>query len=150
MIDSQADNGVIVLGPGEGRAYDCGAVQAVFKADEGETASRYSVSEWWVEANHMGAHPHSHDANEELFFVIQGTMTFQVAGEDVQSPAGTFIRIPAGVMHGFENRSSERAGVLNVFIPGGFEARMPAIAGWYAANPQSPLVAENERAGSRD
>lgn len=141
MNDPRTDTDVIVLGPGEGRAYDCGAVQAVFKADGAESGSRYSVSEWWVEPGHMGAHPHRHEGNEELFFVIQGTMTFQVDGRDVESPAGTFIRIPAGVMHGFENRSSERAGVLNVFIPGGFEAQMPAIVDWYAAHPRGPLPA---------
>jgi len=33
----------------------------------------------------------------------------------------------------FENRTTERAGALNVFIPGGFEAHMPEIVAWYAA-----------------
>ena len=33
-----------------------------------------------------------------------------------------FLRIPAGVMHDFENRGAERASAFNVFIPGGFEA----------------------------
>lgn len=33
--------------------------------------------------------------------------------------------------HDFLNRTGERAGVLNVFMPGGFEERMPEIVGWY-------------------
>lgn len=36
----------IVLRPGEGRAYGMGRMSAVFKADDAETASRYSISGW--------------------------------------------------------------------------------------------------------
>jgi mannose-6-phosphate isomerase-like protein (cupin superfamily) len=129
-------NSVIMLGPGEGRRYACGPhLHALFKADDDETGSRYSVSEWWVEPQRNGADAHSHEANEELFYVLAGTMTFQVGDDVVDAPAGTFLRIPAGVMHGFRNRTDERAGVLNVFIPGGFEGRMPEIVAWYEANP---------------
>jgi hypothetical protein len=41
-------------------------------------------------------------------------------------------RIPAGVTHTFENRNRSRAGALNVFLPGGFEATMPAKVAWFA------------------
>ncbi len=129
------EDDVIFLGAGEGRSYACGPMRAIFKADGAETGSRYSVSEWWVEPNRIGVGPHSHDANEELFHVLQGTMTFQVADRFIDAPAGSFLRIPAGVVHGFENRTAERAGVLNVFMPGGFEARMPDVVAWFAAHP---------------
>ncbi len=42
------------------------------------------------------------------------------------------MRIPAGVTHDFRNRSAERAGLFNVFIPGGFERNMPMIVDWFA------------------
>ena len=45
--------------------------------------------------------------------------------------ARCFVRIPAGVMHDFRNRSDAPARLLNVFIPGGFERQMPAIADWF-------------------
>ena len=44
----------IVLAPGQGRAYPMGRISAVFKADEEETQSRYSVSEWWLEPRTQG------------------------------------------------------------------------------------------------
>ena len=136
MTDASAPpEGVIFLGPREGRAYPCGPMQAVFKADGPETGARYSVSEWWVEPNRVGVGPHSHEANEELFYVVEGTMTFRVGDREVDAPAGSFLRIPAGVVHGFENRTPERAGVLNVFIPGGFEEKMPGIVAWFAEHP---------------
>lgn len=127
--------GVIVLHPGEGRRYPCGPMQAAFLADGDETGSRYSVSIWWVDPRKPGPGAHSHEENEELFFVIEGTMTFLVGDRYVDAPAGTFLRIPARVAHDFENRTDQRAGALNVFIPGGFEQNMDAIVEWFRAHP---------------
>ncbi len=127
--------GVIHLLPGEGRTYLLGAMTAVFKADEAETGARYSVSEWWLEAGSKGPGAHLHEANDEIFHVVGGTASI-LAGEDwLEAPKGTFIRIPAGTMHDFENRSAGHAGLLNVFIPGGFERNMPKIVDWFRNNP---------------
>ena len=128
--------GVILLPPGEGRHYPCGPMHALFLADGAESGDRYSVSIWWVEPGKPGPGAHAHEANEELFYVIEGTMAFRVGDAWVDAPAGTFLRIPAGVTHDFENRTAARAGSLNVFIPGGFEANMPAIVEWVRAHPQ--------------
>ncbi len=127
---------ILILGPDEGRSHSCGPMRALFRADGEETGSRYSVSEWWVEPHRIGAGPHSHEANEELFYVLEGTMTFRLAERVVDAPAGSFLRIPPGVLHGFENRTATRAGVLNVFIPGGFEEQMPGIVAWFAEHPE--------------
>lgn len=124
-------DGVLLLGPGEGRSYDCGSMRAIFRADGGETGDRYSVSEWWMQPRSEGVHPHVHEENDEIFFVLAGRVTFHVGGAEMEVGEGGFLRVPAGVAHGFRNPRDAPAGVLNVFIPGGFEARMPAIAEWY-------------------
>ena len=118
---------VIFLPAGAGRSYDAGPMHAVFKADGAETGDRYCVSEWWLEAGQPGPGAHSHEANEELFCVLEGTMSFLVGTEWIEAPRGSFLRVPAGTRHDFENRGEARAGVLNVVIPGGFEAMMPRI-----------------------
>ncbi|GAB1343161.1 cupin domain-containing protein [Gemmatimonas sp.] len=125
--------GVLLVPPGAGRHYPCGPMHSEFLADGEESGNRYCVSLWWVDANQPGPGAHSHEANDELFYVVGGTLTFLVGDQYVDASAGTFLRIPAGVMHDFENRTEERAGALNVFIPGGFEAQMPEIVAWYAA-----------------
>jgi mannose-6-phosphate isomerase-like protein (cupin superfamily) len=113
----------LVLAPGAGRAYEIGPMRGVFKADGPETGDRYCVSEWFVEPRESGPGPHRHEANEELFLVTEGTMWFLVGEDWIEAPRGTFLRVPAGVTHDFENRSDERAAAFNVFIPGGgFEA----------------------------
>jgi mannose-6-phosphate isomerase-like protein (cupin superfamily) len=121
----------LVLTPGKGRRYPLGRMEAVFMADGKETNDSYCASTWHVEANSTGPGPHKHDANEEVFFVIEGTMTFLVGDEHVEAPCGTFLRIPCGMMHDFENRTNKRAGVFNMFLPGGFETMMPAIVAWF-------------------
>lgn len=120
----------IVLPPGAGRTYDLGPMRGVFKADGNETGDRYCVSEWSVEPGEQGPGAHSHEANDELFLVTRGTMRFLVGGDWVDAPAGTFLRIPAGTVHDFENRGDEPATAFNVFIPGGFEA---PFRDWYEA-----------------
>ena len=73
----------------------------------------------------------------EIFYVVEGTMRFLVDEEWLDAPRGSFLRIPAGVTHDFENRSGSRAGALNLFMPGGFEATMPAIVDWFATTNDS-------------
>jgi hypothetical protein len=58
-------------------------------------------------------------------------MSFLAGERWIDAPRGSFLRIPAGTMHTFANRGSERAGALNVFIPGGFEPLMPSIVSYY-------------------
>ena len=123
--------GVLLVRPGGGRKYPCGPMEAHFLADGPESDDRYSVSIWYVAAGGAGPGPHSHEANEELFLVVEGTIMFQVGNQHVHAPTGTFLRVPAGVIHDFYNTSDQRAGVFNVFIPGGFERSMPSIVDWF-------------------
>jgi mannose-6-phosphate isomerase-like protein (cupin superfamily) len=124
----------IILAPGEGRAYPMGRISAVFKADGVESASCYSVSEWWLEPHTQGPGAHSH-AEDDIFYVIEGTMSVLVGEAWTQASRGAFVLVPGGITHDFENRGDVRAGVLNLSIPGSFEPHMPGIAQWFAEHP---------------
>jgi quercetin dioxygenase-like cupin family protein len=124
----------IVRLPGEGRNYPMGRIQAVFKADNAESGKAYSISEWWLDPNTKGPGAHHHP-EDDIFFVIEGTMSLLVEERWIDAPRGSFILVPGGVVHDFENRSDARAGVLNISTPGGFEDSMPMIAEWWAKNP---------------
>jgi len=130
----------LILGPGEGRSYPMGRISALFKADGLETQSLYSISEWWLEPNTTGPGAHSH-AEDDVFFVIEGTMSFLIGDEWKDAPRGSFILVPGGVTHDFENRGTVRAGALNLSIPGEFEPHMPGIAAWFKENPPQNAVA---------
>lgn len=128
------DRQPVFLLPDEGRRYAMGRIQAVFKADNDETGNRASISEWWLEANTKGPGAHAHD-EDDLFYVIEGTMSFLLGERWITAPRGSFVLAPAGMVHDFENRSDSRAGVLNISLPGGFEGNMPAIAKWFLQHP---------------
>jgi len=134
VLDSSAERTGVFLPPGKGRSYPMGRISAVFKADGDETQSRYSISEWWLEPRTQGPGPHAH-AEDDVFYVIEGTMSILVEDRWIDAPRGSFILVPGGLLHDFENRSPERAGILNVSIPGDFETEMPAIARWFAEHP---------------
>lgn len=123
-----------ILAAGEGRHYAMGRLSAVFKADGAETAGRYSVSEWWLEPNTTGPGPHSHP-EDEVFYVLEGTMHVLIGEQWHGADAGSCLVIPGGTIHDFQNRSRGRAGLLNVFTPGAFEPRMPSIVEWFRTNP---------------
>jgi mannose-6-phosphate isomerase-like protein (cupin superfamily) len=130
----------VILGPGEGRAYSMGRIGAVFKADGTETDSRYSISEWWLEPHTQGPGAHSHP-EDDIFYVIEGTMSVLVGDQWTHADKGSFVLVPGGVTHDFENRSAARAGVLNLSIPGAFEPHMPAIVQWFAEHPAKDVGA---------
>lgn len=123
----------VVLEPGEGRAYPMGRITSVFKADDAETAQRYSFSEWWVEPHTKGPGAHAHP-EDDVFYVLAGTMSFLVGDRWIDASAGSFVLVPGGMTHDFENRGDARAGVLN-FFPGVFEPAMPSIAAYFAEHP---------------
>ena len=119
----------VVLAPGEGRSYPMGRLSVVFKADGTETAGGYSISEWWLDPHTRGHGAHSHPP-DDVFLVLEGTLSFLVGDEWVDAPAGSFILVPGGVTHTFENRGDVRAGVLNISAAD-LEERMPRMADWF-------------------
>lgn len=111
-----------------------GPLSASFKADGDETGNRYSISEWWLEPHTAGPGAHDHE-NDDVFYVLEGTVSILVDDQWIDASRGAFVLIPGGMTHDFENRSDARAGFLNVSVPGGFEPNMPAIVDWFAKNP---------------
>ena len=122
------------LPPGGGRSYPMGRISSRFLADGAETEERYSISEWWLEPHTKGPGAHSHD-EDDIFYVIEGTMSILLGDRWVDAPPGSFVLVPGGMTHDFENRTAERAGVLNVSVPGCFEQKMPDIVRWFAEHP---------------
>ena len=60
-------------------------------------------------------------------------MSFFVGGAWIDAPKGSLVIAPGGTAHDFENRTAERAGALNLSVPGDFEPQMGGIAEWFRA-----------------
>ncbi len=111
-----------------------GGMRATFKADGAESANLYNVSEWWLDPHTVGPDAHSHD-EDDVFYVIEGTMDFLVDEEWIEAPRGSFVLVPGGVTHTFKNSHDQPAGALNIGAPGGFEAMMPSIVEYFEEHP---------------
>jgi mannose-6-phosphate isomerase-like protein (cupin superfamily) len=127
MEEAGAVRNPIIVPPEQGRVYEMGPMRAIFKADCDESADRYSVSEWWLEPRTRGPGVHSH-SDDHVYYVISGTLSVRVNDDWSQATGGTYVVIPGGTPHDFENRGSVRSGFISFTSPGGFEARMADIA----------------------
>ncbi len=133
---------------GAGRAYTMGPLHAVFEADGDETRRQYSISEWWLEPYTRGPGVHQHD-QDDVFFVIEGTMSFFVGAEWIDAPKGSLVIAPGGTPRNFENRTGQRAGALNLSVPGDFEPQMPGITEWFRERSAADSRTENAPRKSR-
>lgn len=61
--------------------------------------------------------PHSHSANEELLYVLEGILRYTVGGETKDLKPGMSMVTPRGVMHGFSNPHSAMARALVILTP---------------------------------
>jgi quercetin dioxygenase-like cupin family protein len=62
-----------------------------------------------------GVAPHIHREHADAFFVLEGTVVFELAGEPVEASPGTFVLAPAGFVHGFRPPEGR---FLNFHAPG--------------------------------
>lgn len=61
--------------------------------------------------------PHSHLANEELVYVLAGTLRYTVGSETRDLRPGDFMSTPRGTVHAFSNPHAEVARALVVNTP---------------------------------
>ena len=63
---------------------------------------------------------HVHDDADEIFYVLDGNLTFFVGDVRIEAAPGAFVYLPRFVHHGFQCNSTE-ARVFNFVTPAGFE-----------------------------
>ncbi len=77
-----------------------------------------------------GADLHVHHHHTDLFYVLDGELTVRLGPHDrpVAVPAGTLVRVPPLVVHGFRNAGDGDVRYLNLHAPGrGFANFMRAL-----------------------
>jgi mannose-6-phosphate isomerase-like protein (cupin superfamily) len=90
-----------------------------------EHTPRFNASIITMAPHRHGPPSHVHDDEDDAFYVLDGELTFLLAGgAEVAAPAGTFVLVPPGVEHTFENRTDAPVRILNVHAPAGFDLRL--------------------------
>jgi mannose-6-phosphate isomerase-like protein (cupin superfamily) len=87
------------------------------------------------EPGHLRADDLADDANEELYLVQRGRARFELDGEQVDAPAGTFVFAPPGVKR---TAFAEQPGTTIVAV-GGTPGKAYEPVGWEVWRPFHPL-----------
>jgi mannose-6-phosphate isomerase-like protein (cupin superfamily) len=119
----------IVQGPNKGRAlWHLGALMN-FKALGTETNGEFWAVEGYADQNMM-VPLHAHSREAEVWYVLEGEITFYIGDEVKTVGAGSFAYIPVNVPHTFQVRSNT-ARWFGIGTPAGldewfFETGIPA------------------------
>ena len=66
-----------------------------------------------------GPPPHIHHFEDESFYILEGTATFQAGGQTIYAKQGDFIHIPRGTVHSLKNEGKVPARALIITSPAG-------------------------------
>ncbi len=112
-----------IVHPGEGRRVPVPYARAALtmKAESPQTGGRVTIYESRQEAYSVGPARHYHEHLTEVFYVLDGCLTFLIDKEIHMARAGAMVVIPPGAVHAFRNGQSQPARLLVVVLPGGFE-----------------------------
>ncbi|MFC7227503.1 quercetin 2,3-dioxygenase [Salinirubellus salinus] len=84
----------------EGETYNIFNGLAILKATAAETNGSFGLVEQRANAG-MATPLHVHHSDDELFYVVEGQVTFHVDGEDLVAGPGDTVFAPHGVPHAF-------------------------------------------------
>ena len=114
----QNQNQVKYVPAGTGPTY-CGPGDRVtFLATGAESGGACFILEGMA-APGGGPPPHVHHFEDESFYLLEGTATFQAGGQTIHAKPGDFIHIPRGTVHSFRNDGNVPARALVIISPAG-------------------------------
>jgi len=111
----------VQLDPGQGVALPNPVGGLItFRVRGSETAGALTVLETEV-APDEGPPFHAHANEDETLYVLVGSFRFRLGDELRDAPAGSFVYIPRGVPHCFQNVGEGAGRILATFSPAGME-----------------------------
>jgi quercetin dioxygenase-like cupin family protein len=125
----------VVRLPGEGERHAAGSSEILIKATGDETAGSFFLSESTIAPGFPGPPPHRHERLVDMFYVLEGVLTVRLGEDTRELEAGSFVCVPAGVVHTFSNPSDSAVRFLNFNTPAGWENYMRDLAKAATAGP---------------
>ena len=104
--------------PGEGKQFPGGLVCRVSSEN---AAGQYCAFDF-VAAPGAGIALHVHAREDELYYILEGALEIRCGEKTYTAGAGSVAMLPRDIPHAFRNPGPGPCRVLNVFIPGGFDA----------------------------
>lgn len=113
-----------VLKAGEGWVYRFG-IDFTVKASETRAGSGAAILEY---TTRKGEEPedHTHATEDEMFYVLEGAITFRCGDKVFDLHGGDFIFLPRGMQHGYTIAKEDVVKLLVITAP----VRENSIGGW--------------------
>ncbi|HEY8869445.1 MAG TPA: cupin domain-containing protein [Candidatus Limnocylindrales bacterium] len=111
FVIGQADGDVMAL---------VGGIGVQFKVEGEWTGGAVSIVEHPVPAGAF-ALPHTHSKEDEISYVLDGTLGAEIDGEEMTIQAGQYLLKPRGLKHAFWNPTDKPARIIEVIAPAGLE-----------------------------
>ena len=108
-----------VFADAEGEIYDAGALRLRLLAQSPDQP--IAVTDNVVPPAFPGPVRHRHATMTEMFYVLEGELAFDLAGEQRVLGPGSFVLVPPGVVHSFANPGSAPVRFLEIIQPAGLE-----------------------------
>jgi mannose-6-phosphate isomerase-like protein (cupin superfamily) len=126
-----------VFADGEGEVYDAGALWLRVLAQSPHQS--LAIMDSVVPPGFPGPIRHRHAQMTDIFYVLEGELAFDLAGERRVLGPGAFVLVPPGVVHTFANPGPAPARVLNIQQPAGNEEYLKeAVKRMAEGHPWSP------------
>jgi quercetin dioxygenase-like cupin family protein len=120
MSDPAPELRPLIVPPDAGTPLDAFGDHVVVKLDTEQTGGVLFASVSTVEPG-SGPPLHRHGREHEVFYVLEGTMSFFADGAWTDAGPGTFAFLPRGQAHTFQNRGDATVKMLILTLPSGFE-----------------------------
>ena len=118
--DQGAFLGAFLVPPGAGRHLWVTDERITFKAAGADTGGAYALTESLVPP-HGGPPPHVHHREDEAFWVLEGELAVVVGERHFTAGAGSFVHLPKGILHAYQNVGPGPARFLTLMVPAGLE-----------------------------
>ena len=133
---ANADGGLVVP-PGEGETIQGPAGGPLtFKVRSGTSSGSLTAFENVI-APGDGPPLHLHEREDESWYVLDGRLRFRLGETLAGVPAGTFVFVPRGTPHCFQNVGEAPARILVLFTPAGMEEFFDRFAALPAFDPEA-------------
>jgi quercetin dioxygenase-like cupin family protein len=113
----EKDPQAILIAPNDGRTVKnpAGGV-LTFKAGAGQTGGAVTAFQTTV-APGEGPPLHLHPSEDEVLYVLHGELRVRLEAAIHKAPAGSFVFIPRGVPHTWQNAGDHEASLFVLFTP---------------------------------
>jgi quercetin dioxygenase-like cupin family protein len=135
------DDAALHVPAGAGHLADLGGLGVHFKLSGAQTGGGIAVVEHPI-APGVLVEPHVHTNEDELSYVLEGTVWARVGDREVEAGPGSYVWKPRGVLHSFWNAGPEPARLLEVITPAGLERFFDELAALLAGEPDEAEVYE--------